>query len=192
MMLRLARTNAEAHIYMELHPCDNCGEGAFSPNSVLVDVDGDLASRYAGPCPRCGSQREFMFRIPQDVVLPDPEHPTFGEDHPSQLVDAGQWLWFADLMARGTPAEPSDRMTPQQRRQARHDLLLAAAAIDQVLLFLPEGGDTVPESAVWTQSGHRVYTAEPGRFHRRRLEVVRRTYRELADRFRETPPNGQA
>jgi ribosomal protein S27AE len=192
MTLRLARTNAEAHIYMELQPCDNCGEGAFSPDSVLVEVDGDLASRYAGPCPRCGIEREFLFRVPEDVVLPDPENPTFGENLPSQLVDPGQWLWFADVMARGAPAEPSEQMTPQQRRQARYDLLMAAAAIDQVLLFVPDGADTVPESAAWTQTGHRVYSAEPGRFHRRRLDVVRRTYRELAERFRDQPPDGQA
>jgi hypothetical protein len=185
MTLRLARTNAEAHIYMELHPCDNCGEGAFAPDSVLVEVDGDLASRYAGPCPRCGIQREFLFRIPDEVIFPDEDRPTFGDESPSELVDAGQWLWLADLMAKGVPAEPTEHMTGQQRRQARHDLLTAAAAVDQVILFVPAGGETVPQSAVWTETGHKVYIEEPGRFHRRRLSVVARTYRDLAERFRD-------
>lgn len=67
MALRLARTNAEAHIYMELSPCEVCGATEFAPDHGVITVDGDLASQYAGPCPGCETPREFVFRIPEDV-----------------------------------------------------------------------------------------------------------------------------
>lgn len=183
MTLPLARTSAEAHVYMELQPCPACGEREFTPPSAVIEAEGDLASRYAGPCPRCDTRREFVFRLPQEVILPDEDNPTFGDADPSELLDPGQWLWLADVFSSGVPAHPTDDLTAPDRRQIRHDLLTAAAAIDEVLKFLPSGGDAVPRTALWSETGHRVYEKEPGRFHRRRLEVVRRTYRDIAERF---------
>jgi hypothetical protein len=182
MTLPLARTNAEAHLYMELHPCQTCGEGDFEPRSSVVFVDGDLASHYTGRCRGCGAAREFTFRIPQDVVLPDLEHPAFGEEQVSQLLDPGEWLWLADVIARKTPAEPTG-LSHDERRNARIDLRTAAAALDEAVKFVPEGADAVPGTACWSERGSQVYSDEPGRFRRIRLEAVARAYRDLAERF---------
>jgi hypothetical protein len=182
MTVRLARTNAEAHIYLEMHPCETCGESEFDPGSSVILVDGDLVSRYAGACPRCGTLREFTFRIPQEIILPDDEDPVFGDERPSELIDAGEWLWIADLIAGGTPAEP-DGMTAQERRQSRVDLRTAAAAVAEARKFVPPDADAVPSQALWSERGRAVYDDEPGRFRRGRLDVVERTFRELADRF---------
>ncbi len=182
MTLRLARTNGEAHLYMEMNPCPVCGESEFDPGSSVVVVDGDLVSRYAGPCPRCRNPREFLFRIPEDVIIPDEEDPVFGGDQPSELIDAGEWVWLADLIASHTPARPHG-MDADERRQARIDLKAAAAAISEALKFLPPGADTLPPEALWTDRGREVYEDDPGQFRRGRLEVVERTYRELAERF---------
>lgn len=184
MALRLARTNAEAHLYMEMNPCEVCGEREFVPDHGVIEVDGDLASQYVGGCPRCGTRREFVFRIPEDVIFPDEEDPVFGDERPSELLDAGQWLWLADLIARGTAAEPAPEMTPEQRRQTRLDLLTAAAATAEAAKFVPAGSEAVPEEALWSETGRAIYHAEPGRFGRRRLDVVERTYRDLSARFR--------
>lgn len=183
MTLRLARTNAEAHVYLEMSPCEVCGETEFAPDHGVIVVDGHLASQYAGPCPRCDTSREFVFRIPEEVIFPDEAEPVFGDEHPSELLDAGQWLWLADLIARGTVAEPTEDMTPEQRRQTRTDLLTAAAAVDEVLKFVPAGADAVPPEALWSETGRAVHAQEPGRFRGRRLRVVHQTYRELAQRF---------
>lgn len=184
MALLLARTSAEAHVYMELQPCPGCGEREFAPPSVVIEVDGDLASRYAGPCPRCGTEREFVFRLLHEVIVPDEEDdPTFGDESPSELLDPGQWLWLADLFSSGVPAQPTEDMAAEERWQIRHDLLTAAAAVDEVLKFVPAGEDTVPRSALRSQTGNDVYEAEQGRFRRGRLEVVRRAYRDIAERF---------
>jgi hypothetical protein len=183
MALRLARTNAEAHIYMEMSPCGACGEHELVPDHGVIEVDGDLASRYTGRCPRCDAAREFVFRIPEQVIFPDEEEPVFGDERPSELLDAGQWLWLADLIARNTAAEPTEDMHPEQRRQSRIDLLTAAAAVDEALKFVPARADAVPPDALWSETGRDVYEREPGRFRRRRLGVVHQTYRDLAQRF---------
>ena len=183
MAIRLARTNAEAHLYMELSQCENCGEREFEPASSVVFVDGDLASRYTGECPRCGIHREFVFRIPEEIIIPDPEEPVFGDDRPSQLIDAGEWMWVADLIARSAPAEPEDGMSDDDRRQARIALRTAGAAVGEAAKFVPPGADAVPSDAVWSDRGRAVFQEEPGRFGVRRLGVVQGTYRRLADRF---------
>jgi hypothetical protein len=183
MPLRIARTNAEAHLYMELNPCENCGETEFQPASAVIVAEGDLASRYAGPCPRCGFQREFVFRIPEEVIFPDPAEPRFGDDQPSVLIDAGEWLWVADLIARNVPAEPDDGMTADDRHRVLIDLRTAAAAVTEAMKFIPPGADTVPPDGVWSARGRGVYDDEPGRFRRIRLDAVQRTYRRLAERF---------
>jgi hypothetical protein len=183
MALRLARTNAEAHLYMELNPCETCGETEFNPSNAVIVVDGDLASRYTGRCPRCETPREFVFRIPEEVIFPDAEEPVFGDASPSALIDAGEWLWLADLIARSVPAEPEAGMSAEDRRQVRIDLRTAAAAVSEAAKFVPPGAESVPADAIWTERGRAVYADEPGRFRLRRLEVVRGTYRRLAERF---------
>jgi hypothetical protein len=182
MTLRLARTNGEAHLYMEMNTCPACGESEFDPGSAVVVVDGDLASRYAGPCPRCGTPREFLFRIPENIIIPSEEEPVFGDEHPSELLDAGEWIWLADLITSHTPAGP-EGMDPEERRQARIDLKAAAAAVSEALKFLPPAADALPAEALWTDRGREVYADDPGQFRRGRLQVVERTYRELAERF---------
>jgi hypothetical protein len=183
MALRLARTSAEAHLYMELHPCETCGETAFSPASSIIEAEGDLANRYAGPCGRCGTPREFTFRLPQEILFPDDDEPSFGDERPSELIDAGEWLWVADLIARNTPAQPEPGMTGGERRQAFIDLRTAAAVVGEALKFAPPGAEAVPAGAVWIERGQTVYATEPGRFRKIRLEAVQQTYRRLAERF---------
>ena len=167
MALPLARTSAEAHLYMELHPCA-CGETSFGRQSAVVEAEGDLASYYSGPCARCGTAREFLFRLPAEILPVVPGEVRFGDDRPSELLDPGEWLRLADAYA-GT----------SDSARAAADLATAAAAMDEVLKFVPPGADEVPETAFWSDRGAAVYAAEPGRFRAARLEAVRDTYRQL-------------
>jgi hypothetical protein len=42
---RLARTSSEAHLYMDLHPCEVCGEHDFDPSGWVIALDGELGRR---------------------------------------------------------------------------------------------------------------------------------------------------
>lgn len=178
----VARSNAEAHLYMELHPCDTCGEMEYAPPSSVMVVDGDVVSRFAGPCPACGAPREFTFRLPARPAFPDPDEPSFGADEPSELIDAGEWLWLAEVIASAIPAQPAG-LSEEEREQARFDLRTAAAAVGEAMKFLPAGADEVPVEALWHDRGRYVYREAPSRFRRHRLAAAQRGYRELAERF---------
>jgi hypothetical protein len=171
----LARTNEEAHLYMDLHPCACGGDDAARDSSVGVE-DGAWVSRYTCVCRRCGRQRVFQFRQPEAPGRPAEGAWSTGPE-PSELLDAGDWLWVADLFG-GAPAEPAG-LSPAEVGRARADLAAAGGAVDEVLKFLPAGADEVPEAAFWTERGRRLRASAPDRFRRERLAAVRDTYRTL-------------
>jgi hypothetical protein len=174
--LPLARTNAEAHLYMELQPCPTCGDTRRCRyRSAVVYVDDLLASRYTGQCPGCDSERVHEFLIP-DVPLPAPaDRVLYGGDDPSQLIDPGVWLWLADAAAQRSPADVRG-LDEQARQAARWAVAMALAALEEVLKFIPPGEDEVPLSAFTSPEGLLVREHEPGRFQRFRLEAVRDYY----------------
>jgi len=180
MALRLARTNEEAHLFMDLHPCE-CGEIRFPRSSSVIDTgDGELASHYTGTCPQDGRQREFTFRLPQQILPPPGDGSVrYGGPEVSELLDPGEWLSVADAYARNVPADTA-ALTADGLARAKAMLNRAAAAIDEVLKFVPAGADRVPEQAFVTDRGRAAYAKEPGRFRSLRLEAVRSTYANIA------------
>lgn len=173
--LPLARTNAEAHLYMSLQPCAACGETRCQYRSSVVRVAGVLASRYTGICPRCGAQRRYEFRLPEEILQPPADGVRFGGPEPSEILDPGEWLAYADDMARRVPADRS-HLAGEEARAARHALASAVAALDEVLKFVPDGADEVPAVAFWSGTGRAVRDREPGRFRGARLRAVRDSY----------------
>jgi hypothetical protein len=151
----LARTIAEARLYMDLQPCEACGYLGFTGSGAAARG----VIRFSGPCPRCRADREFTFRMPDKVF------DGFGGDAPSELLDPSEWLVVADLAARHAPVPDAA------------DYTLAAAAIDEVLKFIPSGADAVPPEALHTATGRAAYEQEPGRFRRSRLAAVAASYR---------------
>ncbi|GAA3567602.1 hypothetical protein GCM10022419_055510 [Nonomuraea rosea] len=172
MAFAVARTRDEAHLYLDLHPCA-CGEAATTWRSGLVSVEGLLVNRYSGACEKCGTPREYLFGLPERPVMPA-GYPTFGGAEPSELLDAGEWLWVADLTAGNVPVD--------DQAEAVRTLRVAAAAVEEVVKFVPPGADAVPGDGFWSERGQRMRAAEPGRFDLDRLLIVRDTYQDLAVR----------
>lgn len=164
MTLPVARTRDEARLYLDLTPCD-CGTADADWQHATGVQDRDLVSVYDATCEQCGADREYTFALPEKETAGD--FPNFGADEPSQLIDAGRWMALADQLA--------DTLPPNDPETTAHAMRIAVAAVDEVLKFLQQ--DVVPPSAFWTPEGRAVYDANPGRFHRRRLEIVRDTYR---------------
>jgi hypothetical protein len=166
----LARTGAEARLFMDLTPCESCGYLGFPTGPATpVFVEGVLHSQFEGTCPNCGIDRAFEFRRDMDLRLPHKHSVEFGDERPSELLDPGEWLTLAGRAARRSPAPTSD------------DLQLAAAAIEEVLKFIPDGADRVPAECFHTEAGRELFATEPGRFRRSRLVAVAQTYRDIAE-----------
>lgn len=179
--VRVARTNAEAHLYMDLHPC-RCGATAFPRRSSVVQVDAGLASRYDGDCAQCGQPREFTFLLPEVVLPPNGKRIRYGGAEPSQLLDAGEWLEVADRFARAVPPRP-ERLAGTERDRVRRYLASALAALDEVVKFIPPGQVAVPLDDLWSDRGRTVLAREPGRFQLRRLVAVRDAYLDALARL---------
>jgi hypothetical protein len=176
----LARTSTEAQLYLDLHPCE-CGESALRWASAVIELGPDeLGSRYDGACPSCGTHREFTFRLPAEIVMPKVGEVTYGDATPSELLDPGEWMWVADRYGGSAPANAAG-LDETDRRQARLRVSAAAAAMDEVLKFVPAGSDRVPPDALRTEVGRAVYDEMPGRFDRDRLEVIRDSYRQILE-----------
>jgi hypothetical protein len=172
MPFAVARTRDEAHLYLDLHPCDECGSVDTTWHNAVAVADGEPANRYAGTCSRCGRAREFWFGLPEREVVPE-AYPTFGGPEPSELLDAGQWRWVADLAGGDVPEDDPE--------EARRSLAIARAAVDEVVKFIPSGETTVPDRAFWSEQGRRAYEAEPSRFTLDRLLAARNAYRERSE-----------
>ena len=173
-MLPVARTRDEAHLYMDLHGCPQCGSVDVVWAEGLVDEDGVTGRRYDGVCPGCGARREFVFALPERPTPPRPgEQVTFGaHGDPSALFDAGQWLAIADMMAFAAGLD-----VPAEERQ--ESLTIAVACLDEILKFLPDGSDEAPASAFWSGDGRTERERDPGRFLR---EALLRYRADLAGR----------
>jgi len=179
----LARSSEETQLYLTLNPCA-CGQARFTPDSEVLANGPDLIRRYSGRCPDCGTARELLLRLPEQP-LPPPlaaGEVWFGGDQPSELLDAGQWMWVADAYARLHPADAA-RLDPGELPRARADLGYAVAAMDEVAKFVPPDTDSVPLSAFWTGRGRQEYEREPYRFRRNAIDAVREAYREALARL---------
>ena len=101
-----ARTNAEAHLYMDQQPCP-CGAREFERRSAVLTEGDALCCRYAGPCQGCGRRREFVFEL-AETIRPVAERIEYGGSDPSRLLDPGEWMDIADAHARRQPGTPRD------------------------------------------------------------------------------------
>jgi hypothetical protein len=161
----VARAMAECHLYMDLHPCERCGEPDF-PWTVheAGDRDGQRTSSYEGDCPSCGTRRRFEFIVLDPNVPP----PALGGPEPSTIIDPGEFYQAAVRAAHAAELGPN---APEDEIGDAYDAAAdAAAAVEEVLKFLPPGAPAVPEGAFTSERGRAVRAADPSRFERDALE----------------------
>ncbi|WP_173094549.1 hypothetical protein [Actinomadura verrucosospora] len=184
MDLRLARSSSEAYLYMARQPCEGCGSaGLVADRSASEIVDDVLARRYWGACGQCGAAREFVFRVPDEPSAAVAGDQGFGDSRPSELLDPGEWLEIADALLARIPVSPAG-LTDAQRREAYADLDAGAAALEEVLKFVPAGAASVSPFAFWTERGRRFSLDARWRFDTERLRdslaEVRAAQRDFA------------
>ncbi|MEH1013637.1 hypothetical protein V6U90_11055 [Micromonospora sp. CPCC 206060] len=178
------RSIAEAHIYLDLRPC-GCGSAGFPRDrmAVLADDPDRLLVRYAGPCDACGTPRDVVFELPPAVDRSDgPAYLFSGPGAgPSETLDAADWLGvaeghgaLADALLAAVEADASGGADgpwrdPQERAAMVRLLAGAAAAVEEVLKFLPGHASALPASAFWTGPGRDRYARQRDLFDRDRL-----------------------
>jgi hypothetical protein len=174
--LALARTDPEARLYISMCRC-TCGETDFAPLVTTGCIDDVPVRRYAGFCPACKTLRAFTFCFPAGPVPTRPGEIVFGDGSPSELLDPGLWWGVADGCATSGFSEGRP-LGEQERRLARDRLATAAAAMDEVLAFVPAGASKVPAAAFASTAGRRIRRKDPRRFDRDRLARTRADYRQ--------------
>lgn len=176
---KVARTPLEAQLFIQRHPCQ-CGErrGYELSDGAKLSIrrtNSGLAECYNWNCPGCQRPRAFRFALPErDLpITPDIQ---FGGTDPSQLLDAGEWFSIATEYA-----EPVERANRGRNLDldSRRWLNVAAAALDEVLKFIPPGADAPEPQAFFTEEGRRIHRSEPASFQRSALEIRRDHYRQM-------------
>jgi hypothetical protein len=180
-MRLIARSPAEAHLYIALHPCD-CGEAALDTSSRLLDTGTALVSVYEGSCGRCARQRRFELELADEPVS-SIGRMTYGGPSPSTLICPAQFLELSERYAKQVPASVAG-LAPAEHRRAAATLETALAAVEEVLKFIPPGADLVPPTSFRSTAGKRTYLRDPRRFQRARLRAVATSYARLLERYR--------
>ncbi|MFC7528578.1 hypothetical protein [Actinoplanes sp. GCM10030250] len=174
--LPVARSHLEAHLYMDLHPCE-CGATNFPRVAEYGHGPEGWQVVYSGQCEECGRDRGFTFRVSQDVPILAPSAWS-ALTAPSELLDPGEWLWVADRYA-SYPAEDGV-LSPDEAIERCTDLAAAAAAVEEALLFVPAGASAVPAESFRSARGQSVFEVGPDRFTVNQLAEQRDLYRQLA------------
>ncbi len=174
-----ARSHNEAVVYVLMRQCRACGGGS---RDVTDEVGTDSTTEYTAFCRDCTNIDTYTFRLPERDPQGAVAGVAFGGDEPSSIIDAGEWLVFADRTAGGGPVEPAG-LTPQERADAALALHAAAAAVREVMKFIRPGEERVSVSALWTDRGRAEYDRDPWRMSRGRMGAVETAYREAAERL---------
>lgn len=176
----LSRSTEESHLYMHLHPCE-CGEADFDwREHGIVPGETRFVSVYSGECDSCGRSRVFEFALTPE---PPPPAPALGGDAPSAIIDPGEFLQISQMVAATVPDDPAT-LDDDEFHGARDALAFALASLDEVLKFVPAGGDAVPAEAFRSEAGRRLYRESPERFTRERLVALRAEYHRLLADYR--------
>jgi hypothetical protein len=163
----VARSMAECHLYMYLHPCPHCGEPEFSWTQHGAGIrDGQHTSHYEGECPTCRSVRRFDFIVLDYDLAP----PALGGPEPSQIIDPAEFLDAGDRAVPYAVIKPG--ATPDDVAMAYDAAVDAVTTVEEVLKFIPPGAAVVPETVFGAPAGRAALVADPGRFSRERLETV--------------------
>jgi hypothetical protein len=177
-----ARSHNEAVVYVLMRECRACGAGNRDLTDEFGTAEGATLTEYTAFCRDCTHIDTYTFRLPES----DPQNAVadvaFGGDEPSSIIDAGEWLAFADRTANGGPVEPTG-LTPEQRADAALALHAAAAAVREVVKFIRPGEERVSMSALWTERGRAEFERDPWRMSRGRMGAVETAYREAAERL---------
>ncbi len=183
--IHVVHSQAELRLYLSARACQ-CGGKLGTRRkyrSQLRAAKGKrvitrVIDRYVTVCRRCRDEVQFAFDISEPVTNPKASLPYVlnPTSKPSEVIDAGHWLnlaygYFEAALEAQFEGDPT----------ACRDLALtAAAAIEEVLKFYPEGRSLPPTSAFFTPDSLNNFQQQSQLFHRDVLRGLRDVYRQEA------------
>jgi len=159
-----ARSDAEAMVFLATTPCPRCRSTSAPWLHVFVPGQGGRKpvprkrGHYTCRCETCRLIRATCIPLAEQDAGPG----LFGGPERSTLLDAGQWLAYVDARAQARADGPP----------TRNALRTAAAAIEEVLKFIPPGQDCVSRDDLCT--GLAYFDQQPERFRRAELVQARK------------------
>ena len=180
----LARSHAEADLYLFRQPCRTCGhvEVLTVQGFSFRQQDGYELRRLRTRCGNCGAEDAYVFRFPPDGSAPETGPLRFGGPEQSQLLDPGEWLLVAGDMVGELPPDPRG-LAPQQRRALRDRVDVALAAVGEAAKFVDPDENAVPAVAFWSRTGYELFARQPWLFTREQLAEQAAGYRDLLARY---------
>lgn len=160
-----ARSQAEAEIYMWLHPC-SCGDRSAPQYASCKTLPASMLVTYKGECLTCGWFHNIVFELPPFGVKP--KGGDYGGSEPSRIIDPGEWLFVSDWALDCLLNQPELVIRAPLYTPLRA-IGLVVRALAEVLKFLPEDGDRVPEHAFFSESGRAYWQRSRERFERHYL-----------------------
>ncbi len=130
-----ARSQNEVVLYMQEHPCGQCGtpprleELRLQPTAL---AGGLVMREYTGSCRRCGHALDYRFEGP--VSWPDISPFAYGGDEPSQIIPQARFLALAEEADGEVPDDPSS-LEPDAFFAAGYRLAEAIALYDEAAKF---------------------------------------------------------
>ena len=160
-----AHSIAEIHLFLMATPCEECGRGPLvARERPLLPAEGEF---YAA-CRACDHQRQYTFALPPDAPADDPDdlYPVINPtNHPSRILDVGQWIVLFGIVLEAASKEPAKIET----RRLEYE---AAQCLAEALKFY-EDNDLPPESAVRCPSTRARLRDHPEQFSKDHLTAMR-------------------
>lgn len=177
-----ARSAEEADLYVDLE-CEAMNEVVKSRKRRKGERRRQTFWIYEARC-ESGKLVEFEF---EEGGLPSPKPGLrrvveFGGAQPSLLIDAGEWMKLSDRWAQAAPRSLAG-LSERARRSAIADIQRALAALDEVMKFIPRGGDQVSSASLLSERGKAYFNKDVRRFTRSALETRRAELEARLRRF---------
>lgn len=162
-----ARSIREARLYLQLHLCSCDYPILDQVDHWLEKRDGVFVAVYEGQCGRCSGSGRYEFEL---ETRERARYPAIGGSTSSRIIDPGEFLWLSERGASEVPVDVTG-LSKEELRVARYLMQRAVVMLEEVLKFIPEGADEVPESAFFSDLGRSLREESPERFHREEINT---------------------
>jgi hypothetical protein len=160
-----AYTVNEAHYYLMVTACRECGKGPWLIEETKQQAQASDTVTISAKCKNCHARSDFMFTCQHAVPASGAEAEIVNPgDEPSRIIDLGQWLSLFYLLVESASKAPS---RPETRRLGYR----AALCLAEAMKFYSDN-ELPGEEAFFSPLTARAFREHPESFARQRLRTM--------------------